>query len=144
MMKLIIFFILLIFLSCEPNKKDLLKKTVAGNNHKFWVRQKRVNDGVTKSIYYFDTKNRWIVFTLDGNGRFNKYNGYDFILIEEWNVLNDSIISIGKGEYKVISYNDSLLSFCNKINDGLLNLRPLPEKALSSYVNILKQYNVYP
>ena len=118
-----IFCVVLSMLFC---KKNYIEMTIAGRNHRYWLKKSHV----TKSqvYYYFDRQGRWYVYERAYKASvLTKYDGGDIMLIEKWSLINDTTINIGGMEYCIRECNDTLLVIKNSMfTDTLICLKSLP------------------
>ena len=114
---------MLSMLSC---KKNSIEMTIAGRNHRYWLKKSHITK--CQVYYYFDRQGRWYVYERAYKARvLTKYDGGDIMLIEKWSLINDTTINIGGMEYGIRECNDTLLVIKNSMfTDTLICLKSLP------------------
>ncbi len=119
---LILLFVILC--SCNGKKSSVL---IHNNNFKFW-QMIDTSHKISKTIYYFDKNEKWLVFNQYSNSEFKAYNAGDIFLNSKWHLINDSIFNNGI-DNKILSLSDTLFEFTNRTN-GRTILKAYPDSLI--------------
>ena len=98
--KLVVTLLIFCCMSSCGNKQNL-EKFITNNNYKYWLVVKDTMMKKAKTIYYFDNKGVWNIYTMLVDGNIEKFNASDIVLSSKWELLNDSSVEIGGRNYKI-------------------------------------------
>lgn len=119
---LVYILITLMLASCK--EKDL-QMVIAGKNYKYWL--KLSDKSKSQTFFYFNRDGNWSIFIKPyRSNTMKKYNGGDAILVENWSIINDSILNLGGIGYTVTQVSDEMIIIKNKYFKDTLIYIPSP------------------
>ena len=119
---LVYILITLMLASCK--EKDL-QMVIAGKNYKYWL--KLSDKSKSQTFFYFNRDGKWSIFIKPyRSSTMKKYNGGDAILVENWSIINDSILNLGGIGYTVTQVSDEMILIKNKYFKDTLIYIPSP------------------
>ena len=106
--------------SCKS--KQNLENLITNNDYKYWLVVKDAEMKKAKTIYYFDNKGKWEIYTMLVDGKIEKFNANDIVISNKWALLNDSSVEIGGRNYRIkkLNRNEFVYSYEDKTVTNLI------------------------
>ena len=117
-------FIVLVFMvfSCANNLPTGNAALSAGN--KLWQLERLEEKPSGVFTYYrFEPNGTWLVYRRSKSSKvYERPDMGDIELIESWKMIDASTINIGGKDYKIISLNDTSLSYANRTDGDTIRM----------------------
>jgi hypothetical protein len=114
-------FIVLVFMGFSCANTPPTGNTALSAGNKLW-RLEEKRSGVF-TYYRFEPNGRWLVYRRSKSSKmYERVDMGDIQLIESWKIVDDSAINIGGKDYKIISLNDTSLSYANRTDRDTIRM----------------------
>jgi hypothetical protein len=117
-------FIVLVLMGFSCANKQPSGNAALSAGNKLWQLERLEDKRSGIFTYYrFEPNGRWLVYRRSKSSKmYERVDMGDIQLIESWKIVDDSVINIGGKDYKIISLNDTSLSYENRTDRDTIRM----------------------
>lgn len=117
--------IIFIFISCTYSPSEYLHN----GDFNFWYMRNESYPYLT-DIFYFDCNHKCLLFRLAENGHFEKWEGFDELYTEKWNIIGDTIIDFYDAKSNILYIDKEIMLLRPFRSDGIDTFRAAPRSMI--------------